>query len=47
MEGDRAFGAVRIHCLEDDKVFLTDFDARLDQTGKVIGLELDGVKVRK
>ncbi len=45
--GDVCFGAVKIHCSEDDKLFLSDFSARLDGKGKVVELTLDGVEVGK
>jgi len=46
-EGRNVIGAIKIHCLEDDKVFLSDFSATLDKDGRIRELELDGVTVGK
>jgi hypothetical protein len=46
-EGQAAVGAIKIHCLEDDKIFLSDFSAKLDDKGKISELTLDGVHVGK
>jgi len=46
-EGKTVAGAIKIHCLEDDKLFLSDFSARLDRKGKIEELTLDGVSVGK
>lgn len=47
VEGLNAAGTVKIHCREDDKVFLSDFSAKLDSKGRVVELSLDGVQVGK
>ena len=47
VEGRRVSGAIKIHCREDDKVFLSDFTAKLDAKGKLTDLTLDGVHVGK
>ncbi len=47
VEGPNAVGAIKIHCHEDDKVFLSDFAAKLDSKGRVVELSLDGVQVGK
>ena len=46
-EGENVVGAVKIHCREDDKTFLSDFSIRLDRRGKIAELTLDGVAVGK
>lgn len=46
-EGDKAEGTIKIHCLKDDKQFLSDFEAKLDSTGRILELDLDGVSVGK
>ena len=46
-EGQNVVGAIKIHCMEDDKVFLSDFSATLDGKGKISDLTLDGVHVGK
>jgi hypothetical protein len=46
-EGKNVVGAIKIHCLEDDKTFLSDFSARLDERGRISELTLDGVHVGK
>lgn len=47
VEGRDVTGAIKIHCREDDKVFLSDFSAKLDGEGKISELTLDGVAVGK
>ena len=47
IDGLSASGAIKIHCREDDKVFLSDFSARLDSKGRIIEFSLDGVQVGK
>jgi hypothetical protein len=47
IEGENMLGTIKIHCLQDDKVFLSDFAARLDDKGKIQRLTLDGVNVGK
>lgn len=46
-DGERVAGTIKIHCLEDDRNFLSDFDATLDQKGKIVEFTLDGVTVGK
>jgi hypothetical protein len=46
-EGEKVIGAVKIHCIQDDKVFLSDFSAKLDKKGRISDLTLDGVHVGK
>lgn len=46
-DGDRYHGAIKIHCNEDDKFFLSDFSAKVDKRGRVAELTLDGVQVGK
>ncbi len=46
-EGKTVAGTIKIHCLEDDKLFLSDFSAKLGQRGKIEELTLDGVSVGK
>lgn len=47
IDGRGVSGAIKIHCREDDKVFLSDFSAKLDAGGKISELTLDGVTVGK
>ncbi len=47
IEGLNAAGAIKIHCHEDDKVFLSDFSAKLDSKGRIVEFSLDGVQVGK
>lgn len=47
LEGENVLGAIKIHCHEDDKIFLSDFAAKLDKNGRLSGLTLDGVMVGK
>jgi hypothetical protein len=47
LTGNDVAGTVKIHCMEDDKVFLSDFSARIDAAGTVKDLTLDGVHVGK
>ena len=47
IEGPNVVGAIKIHCMQDDKVFLSDFAAKLDGKGRLTGLTLDGVEVGK
>ena len=44
---DGVRGTVKIHCLEDDMLFLSDFAASLDPSGRVCDLSLDGLPVDK
>jgi hypothetical protein len=46
-EGKNVIGAIKIHCLQDDKIFLSDFSAKLDDKGRISDLTLDGVHVGK
>lgn len=47
VSGSDVVGTLRIHCKEDDKVFLSDFSAKLDAEGSLKDLTLDGVQVGK
>ncbi len=46
-EGRTVSGAIKIRCSQDEKVFLSDFSAKLDRKGKIQELTLDGVSVGK
>ncbi len=47
VEGKNVLGAIKIHCKQDDKLFLSDFAAKLDGKGRITELTLDGVHVGK
>lgn len=47
IDGDSASGAIKIHCTQDDRLFLSDFAAKFDNRGNVVDLTLDGVHVGK
>ena len=47
VDGRSVSGAIKIHCTQDDKLFLSDFAAKLDGTGRIIDMTLDGVHVGK
>ena len=45
IRGTKAVGTIKIHCREDDKVFLSDFSAKIDSKGHLADLTLDGVNI--
>ena len=47
VQGRNVFGTIKIHCKQDEKLFLSDFSAKIDGKGRVIDLTLDGVHVGK
>ena len=47
VDGQHVVGAIKIRCLEDEKTFLSDFTARLDDQGRLAAFTLDGVNVGK
>lgn len=47
VEGDRAKGTIKIHCATDDKTFMSDYEAKLDQKGRITEFALDGVVVKR
>jgi hypothetical protein len=47
VEAERILGAIKIHCREDNKVFLSDFSVKLDGKGRITEFTLDGVNVGK
>ncbi len=46
-EKQKVTGIVKIHCLQDDKIFLSDYSAKVDAKGRLSALTLDGVHVGK
>ena len=47
VDGQNVTGAIKIHCKQDEKLFLSDFTAKIDRKGQVTDITLDGVHVGK